>query len=290
MSPAIIFENVSKRYDLRAGQGTLRDAIPALARRLFRRHSNPSSDRPQSAHEIWALRDVSFEVQPGEALGIIGANGAGKTTALSLLAGITRPTAGRIAVAGRVGALIELGAGFHPELTGRENVYLNASILGFKKAEIDHIYDDIVAFAELAAFLDTPLKRYSSGMRARLGFAVAAHVNPDIMLIDEVLAVGDLSFQRKCLNTMNEIRRTGKSIVFVSHNLSAVRRLCDRAMWLDEGTIKEIGTVNKVVDTYTSFITSRTRRTNSGEFLGLGARWGTGEAEIKDVKMKKTGI
>ena len=283
MSPAIIFENVSKRYDLRAGQGTLRDAIPALARRLFRRHSNPSSDRPQSAHEIWALRDVSFEVQPGEALGIIGANGAGKTTALSLLAGITRPTAGRIAVAGRVGALIQLGAGFHPELTGRENVYLNASILGLKKAEVDRIYDDIVAFAELEEFMDTPIKRYSSGMYVRLGFAVAIHIDPDVLLVDEVLAVGDMNFRMKSQRRMRDLLSKGHTVVLVSHNMAAIRSLCQRVLWLDSGRIMGVGAPHEVIARYADEMNRRALNT-VGAYLNTASRRGTGEIRFTKVE------
>ena len=284
MSPAIIFENVSKRYDLRAGQGTLRDAIPALTARLFRRNSNPSSEGSRSSNEIWALRDVSFEVQPGEALGIIGANGAGKTTALSLLAGITRPTAGRIAVAGRVGALIQLGAGFHPDLSGRENVYLNASILGLKKAEVDRIYDDIVAFAELDAFMDTPVKRYSSGMYARLGFAVAAHVDPDVLLVDEVLAVGDMNFQSKCMRRMREVMASGKVVIFVSHTLAAVQTLCTRAIWLDYGQIRAEGEPGDVVASYTNEMNRRASMPDS-RGLASGTRMGSGEVRITNVEV-----
>ena len=263
-------------------------AMPALwnAEPIPPGHSAQSATRSsQSDDLLWALKDVNFEVKKGEALGIIGANGSGKTTILRLLAKVTTPTKGTIDVAGKVAPLIQVGAGFHPELTGKENVYLNASIMGLDKKEVDEKYNDIVSFAELERFMDTPVKRYSSGMYVRLGFAVVANINPDIFLIDEILSVGDLSFQRKCLGTMEKIRKSDKTIVFISHNLAAVRGLCERVIWLDKGEIKKIGKVDEVINAYISFVNSKTRQTSNKESLGLGARWGTGEAEIREVNM-----
>ncbi len=234
---------------------------------------------------LWALKDVSFKVNRGEALGIIGANGSGKTTILRLLAKVTTPTKGNIDVSGRVAPLIQVGAGFHPELTGRENVYLNATIMGLSKKEIDDKYDDIVSFAELERFMDTPVKRYSSGMYVRLGFAVVANIDPDIFLIDEILSVGDISFQRKCLGTMSGIRKSHKSIVFVSHNLSAVKGLCDRVIWLDKGEIKKEGDVDDVINAYTSYMTSKSEFVHDISYVGSRTRWGTGEIRFVDVRV-----
>src|SRR5213078_316216 len=182
---------------------------------------------------IWALKNISFNVAPGEVVGIIGRNGAGKSTLLKVLSRITEPTTGRVELYGRVASLLEVGTGFHPELTGRENIYLNGAILGMKKAEINRKFDQIVAFAELEKFLDTPVKRYSSGMYMRLAFAVASHLEPEILIVDEVLAVGDAAFQKKCLGRMGEVAKEGRTVIFVSHNMTAIRSLCQRAMWLD---------------------------------------------------------
>ena len=202
------------------------------------------------AGHIWALKDVSFRVEQGEKLGIIGRNGSGKTTLLRLLAGITRPTQGKISVRGRMGVIIELMAGFHSELTGRGNIYLNGAIMGMSQKEIKRKYDEIVAFAELQDFIDTPIKRYSSGMQVRLGFAVSAHLDPDILLVDEVLAVGDAAFQQKCLGKMGSAAQEGRTIVFVSHNMSAVKELCPKSLWIDEGSIVESGASSSVIDHY----------------------------------------
>ena len=234
---------------------------------------------------LWALKDVSFEVKKGEALGIIGANGSGKTTTLRLLSKVTAPTKGNIDVSGKVAPLIQVGAGFHPELTGKENVYLNAAIMGLTKKEIDEKYDDIVSFAELDGFMDTPVKRYSSGMYVRLGFAVVANINPDIFLIDEILSVGDLSFQRKCLDTMSKIRKTDKAIVFISHNLFAVNGLCDRVIWLDKGEIQKEGDPGDVISAYTAFMTSKSEFVHDISHTGGQTRWGTGEVRFSDVKI-----
>jgi ABC-type polysaccharide/polyol phosphate transport system ATPase subunit len=238
---AIRFDQVSKRYRLGSGLGNLRDFLPdpltIVRRRVGRTGSNQPAPGTGARRELWAVRDISFEVGAGEAVGIIGPNGAGKSTLLKLLAGVTRPTNGRVWAAGRVAALIEVGAGFHWELTGRENTYLNGSALGYAKREIDRMFDSIVEFAELAQFIDTPVKRYSSGMYTRLGFSIAVHMRSSILLVDEVLAVGDSRFQRKCLARMSEMRRSGRTILFVSHNLDAVGRLCDRTIVLSNGGI-----------------------------------------------------
>ncbi len=235
----VVFEHVSKSYRL----GALKTLRGTLAERI---------KRPGNAddHILWALRDVSFRLEPGQTLGLIGPNGAGKTTTLKLLSNITKPTSGAIQVHGRRSSLIELGAGFHPELTGRENVYLNAAILGLKRREIQRKFDDIVAFAELERFIDTPVKRYSSGMYVRLGFAVAAHIEPDVLLVDEVLAVGDNSFRQKCMDRMDALRRSGTTIIFVSHNMAQVEQLCEQAMLLINGRATFLGDVKGALAAY----------------------------------------
>jgi lipopolysaccharide transport system ATP-binding protein len=212
---------------------------------------------------IWALKDVSFEVKQGEAIGIIGRNGAGKSTLLRILARITEPTSGRAEVYGRVGSLLEVGTGFHPDLTGRENVYLNGTILGMKKREIDNKFDEIVEFSGVEKFIDTPVKRYSSGMRIRLAFSVAAHLEPEILIIDEVLAVGDAEFQKKCLGKMGDVAESGRTVLFVSHNLTAVQSLCHRAIWLNDGLTRMDDVPSKVVTAYIQ----------SGERLATERRW-----------------
>lgn len=213
--------------------------------------------RNSSAEEFWALRDVSFEVGAGETFGIIGQNGSGKSTVFKLISRILEPTAGRLAVAGKVSALIELGAGFHPDLTGRENIYLNGSILGLGRKQIDCKFDQIVAFSELERFIDTPVRHYSSGMYMRLGFAVAIHVDPDVLLIDEVLAVGDATFQQKCLEALRRFRDEGKTILIVSHDLEIVRQFCDRALLLSEGQAGAYGDAEGVIDCYLDLLSSR---------------------------------
>jgi lipopolysaccharide transport system ATP-binding protein len=227
---------------------SLRDLLPALTRRLLRRaRSDALTER-----EFWALHDVSFDVKRGEAFGIIGSNGAGKSTMLKLLSQIMRPTRGTLEVEGRLSALIEVSAGFHPDLTGRENIFLNGTILGMTRAEIKQRFDAIVAFSGLEEFLDTPVKRYSSGMFARLGFSVAAHVEPDVLIVDEVLSVGDYLFQQKCFERMNEVMSSGATVVFVSHNLRAVSTLCARGLLLERGRVVEIGPSNEVIRAYLS--------------------------------------
>jgi lipopolysaccharide transport system ATP-binding protein len=245
MPPAIHVQNLGKEYRLsggRRGYRTLRESLSNAVRRPFRR---PDRER------FWALRDVGFSVEPGEVVGIIGRNGAGKSTLLKVLARITRPTAGRVEINGRVGSLLEVGTGFHPELTGRENVYLNGSILGMSRREIDRKFDEIVAFAEVERFLDTPVKRYSSGMHVRLAFAVAAHLEPEIIIVDEVLAVGDAAFQRKCLGRMKAIGKEGRTVLFVSHNMPTVLNLCGRAILLHAGRVERDGPPDEVVRAYT---------------------------------------
>ena len=233
MSDAIIVENISKKFKLGSLQ---RDTM--LRERLISLLRSPLKDRSRPENTLWALRDVSFKVAQGEVVGIIGRNGAGKSTLLKVLSKITYPTSGRMRVNGRVASLLEVGTGFHEELTGRENIYLNGSILGMKKAEVDSKLDSIVTYAGVERFVDTPIKRYSSGMRLRLGFAVAAHLDPDLLIVDEVLAVGDASFQRKCLNTMEEMHSGGRTVLFVSHNMAAVENLCSRGIWIDGGRVQ----------------------------------------------------
>ncbi|MBI5879685.1 MAG: ABC transporter ATP-binding protein [Chloroflexi bacterium] len=236
------FEHVSKRYQLGGLRRSLRELLPSLVPQ--------SAARKKDTNDFWALNDVSFSLKPGEALGLIGPNGAGKTTILRLLAGITRPTSGQITVDGRLAALIELGAGFHPDLTGRENIYLNGSILGLRRAETARLFDSIVAFSGLERFLDTPVKRYSSGMYVRLGFSIAAHIEPDILLVDEVLAVGDAQFRMKCIQRLRELRARGTTIVFVSHNPYQVKSACERALFIQDGTIRFAGDTVDAINEY----------------------------------------
>lgn len=251
MKPIIRVENVSKLYRIgnqEASYGTLREAIVEAVRTPFNWLQRGNGKRNHET--LWALKDISFEVAAGEVVGLIGRNGAGKSTLLKVLARITEPTTGRAELYGRVASLLEVGTGFHPELTGRENVYLNGAILGMAKAEINRKFDQIVAFAELEKFLDTPVKRYSSGMYMRLAFSVASHLEPEILLVDEVLAVGDAAFQKKCLGKMGEVAKEGRTVLFVSHNMTAVRSLCERAFWLDKGEIVKTGETGQVVLDY----------------------------------------
>jgi len=243
---AIRLEHVSKRFILGENFTALRDLVPSMARSILRYPGKQRSARP----EFWALKDISLEVREGETLGVIGHNGAGKSTMLKHFAGIMTPTKGRMSVNGRLSALIEVGAGFHQDLTGRENVYLNGVILGMSRAEVARKFDQIVEFAGLAPFIDTPVKRYSSGMYARLGFSVAAHLDPDILVIDEVLSVGDFVFQQKSLQKMRSVAKGGATVVFVSHNLKAVSDICERTILLDEGSIVADGPTSDVVQTY----------------------------------------
>jgi lipopolysaccharide transport system ATP-binding protein len=237
---ALELENISKRYFLGESRATsIRDLLAAIA-----------AGRRQTRREIWALRNISFAAEEGETLGIIGHNGAGKSTLLKILSRITRPTSGTGRIRGRVGSLLEVGTGFHNELTGRENIYLNGAILGMRRAEIDEKFDEIVAFSELEKFLDTPVKHYSSGMYMRLAFAIAAHLEPEILIVDEVLAVGDINFQRKCLAKMRDVGETGRTVIFVSHDMQAVTRLCRRAIWLRGGEVVRDGPAAETVAEY----------------------------------------
>jgi lipopolysaccharide transport system ATP-binding protein len=251
-APAIVVENLSKRYYIGARQrySTLRDQIMELAAAPIHnlRRFGRASDRAEDV--IWALRHVSFQVEPGEVIGVIGRNGAGKSTLLKILTRITEPTSGRAVLRGRVGSLLEVGTGFHPELTGRENIFLSGAILGITRPEIKACFDEIVAFSGVEKFIDTPVKRYSSGMNVRLGFAIAAHLQSQILLVDEVLAVGDAEFQKKCLGKMGDVARGGRTVLFVSHNMGAIRSLCDRAILLDDGRIAVRGNVPDVVTHY----------------------------------------
>lgn len=257
---AIDVKNLSKRY--RIGQPeryrTLRDTLTEAWKAPFRRvRGASSSSQASDSGMIWALKDVSFEVRPGEVMGVIGRNGAGKTTLLKILSRITEPTEGFAAVRGRVGSLLEVGTGFHPELTGRENVFLNGAILGMRTAEIKRKFDEIVAFSEVEKFLDTPVKHYSSGMHVRLAFAVAAHLEPEILLVDEVLAVGDAAFQKKCLGKMGNVASEGRTVLFVSHNMGAIRGWCQRALWLDQGSVMADGEVREVAQSYLGSLSER---------------------------------
>ena len=247
MSTVITTDKLSKQYRIgqyQAAYGTLRDSIAHTLRRVSSGHLH---DAPR---EIWALRDISFDAREGEVIGIIGPNGAGKSTLLKILTKITWPTSGRAEIRGRVGSLLEVGTGFHPELTGRENIYLNGAILGMKRSEINRKLDDIIEFSGVEKFMDTPVKRYSSGMFVRLAFSVAAHFEPDIMVVDEVLAVGDADFQRRSLGRMESLGDSGRTVLFVSHNLHAVLQLCDKAILLQDGQIAREGTTHDVVAYY----------------------------------------
>lgn len=253
---AIRAENIGKRYRIgqTVGYKTLRESLVDTATAPFRRLRHlgkqpPGTDAPNT---FWALKDVSFEIKQGEAVGIIGRNGSGKSTLLKILSRITTPTEGSADIHGRVASLLEVGTGFHPELTGRENIYLNGAVLGMKKAEIARKFDEIVAFSEIEKFLDTPAKRYSSGMYVRLAFAVAAHLEPEILIVDEVLAVGDAEFQKKCLGKMGDVAKEGRTVLFVSHNMAAVLNLCGKGILLDAGQVREVGSIQHVVNTYIS--------------------------------------
>ncbi|MCE5324501.1 ABC transporter ATP-binding protein [bacterium] len=251
MSTAVNIENIGKRYIIghQRASGTLRDAVTDAFHRIISSRKKGSM-LPASKEEFWALKDVSFDIEQGDRVAIIGRNGAGKSTLLKVISRITEPTTGRIGINGRVASLLEVGTGFHPELTGRENIYLNGAILGMTKSEINRKYDEIVAFSEIEKFIDTPVKRYSSGMYVRLAFAVAAHLEPEILVIDEVLAVGDAQFQKKCLGKMGDVSREGRTILFVSHNMTAVQTLCNRAVWLDGGAVRTIGEAGTVASKY----------------------------------------
>lgn len=256
MSTVIKAENLGKKYIIghqkQRYDDSLRDAMTHTARSIWQRLRHPLSPNRESIdlEELWALKDVNFEVQEGERIGIIGANGAGKSTLLKILSRITEPTTGKVRIKGCVSSLLEVGTGFHPELTGRENIFLNGAILGMTRQEVKRKFDEIVAFAELEKFLDTPVKRYSSGMYVRLAFAVAAHLEPEILIVDEVLAVGDAAFQKKCLGKMQNVAKEGRTVLFVSHNLLAVRNLCSRGIVLEEGKIQLDASAQNATDYY----------------------------------------
>jgi lipopolysaccharide transport system ATP-binding protein len=313
MRPIIQVENLGKKYTIRhqggsgAGYRRLSEDLAAAIKRPFRRRKSevrdqrseirsatsdvcppPSALRPPFSESFWALRDVSFDVQPGEVLGIIGRNGAGKSTLLKILSRITEPTEGRVTLRGRVASLLEVGTGFHPELTGRENVYLNGAVLGMSRAEIKRKFDEIVAFAEVEKFLDTPVKHYSSGMYVRLAFAVAAHLEPEILIVDEILAVGDAEFQKKCLGKMSEVALGGRTVLFVSHNTAAIQSLCSRGLVLNCGKKDLDSTAVEAVGYYTERISlSCTGQTSSPHILyerplQVGADFGWTRMEALD--------
>jgi lipopolysaccharide transport system ATP-binding protein len=274
MKPIIRVECISKKYRLgarRAVQTTLRDTITVAARSPFAALKRRGAGARDDA-TLWALRDVSFEVQPGEVVGIIGRNGAGKSTLLKILSRITEPTSGRAELYGRASSLLEVGTGFHPELTGRENILLNGAILGMRRVEVRRRFDEIVAFSEVEKFIDTPVKHYSSGMHMRLAFAVAAHLEPEILIVDEVLAVGDVQFQKKCLGKMGSVAKQGRTVLFVSHNMAAVSNLCGRGLVLEGGRVAYVGTQAEAVARYLTScrtlgrsLRDRTDRAGSGE-------------------------
>lgn len=252
MKPVIRVQSLSKKYHIgahRASYSTLRDALTQWGRAAIQPWNNARTSENET---IWALKDVSFEVWPGEVIGVVGRNGAGKSTLLKILSRITEPTAGRIELYGRIASLLEVGTGFHPELTGRENIYLNGAILGMVRTEIKRKFDEIVAFAEIERFIDTPVKFYSSGMHVRLAFAVAAHLEPEILVLDEVLAVGDAAFQQKCLGKMRDVTKQGRTVLLVSHSMSTVSRLCKKSVWLDDGRVKALGSSDQVIQSYLS--------------------------------------
>ncbi|MBI3763484.1 MAG: ATP-binding cassette domain-containing protein [Chloroflexi bacterium] len=281
---AIQASGLGKRYRIGLREvkyRMLRDSIGDLATAPVRRLRNSlarlNGQRPardDASDHIWALRDVSFEINVGEVVGVIGRNGAGKSTLLKVLSRITRPTTGWAKVAGRVGSLLEVGTGFHPELTGRENIYLNGAILGMKRTEIERKFDEIVAFAEVAKFVDTPVKRYSSGMNLRLAFAVAAHLEPEILLVDEVLAVGDAAFQKKCLGKMGEVSRQGRTILFVSHNMAAVKHLCSRGLLIEAGRLTLSGDILDVVSAYERGVIQETTSVSHEKFPANNREYG----------------
>ena len=287
---AIRVENLSKQYRIGGPQArykTIRESLTEAVGAPFRRLSSVLRGQSSavSNETIWALKDVSFEVQRGEVVGIIGRNGAGKSTLLKILSHIAEPTSGRVEIRGRVSSLLEVGTGFHPELTGRENIYLNGTILGMKKAEVDRKFDEIVDFSGVEKFMDTPVKHYSSGMYVRLAFAVAAHLEPEVLLVDEVLAVGDAAFQKKCLGKMGDVAREGRTVLFVSHNMPAVMNLCERAIHLEIGRIVNSGISAEVVNEY---LRSTVEHHASTSILDTQLRSGTGIVRIKNIQLFDT--
>lgn len=282
---SIKVENLSKMYNIGLAQqrhDTLRDQLVDLISGPFRKR-----DKNSDEGMIWALKDVSFDVKHGEVLGVIGRNGAGKSTLLKMLSRITEPTSGRAVINGRVGSLLEVGTGFHPELTGRENIFLNGAILGMHRQEIKSKFDEIVSFAEIDKFLDTPVKRYSSGMYVRLAFAVAAHLEPEILLVDEVLAVGDVSFQKKCLGKMGDVAKEGRTVLFVSHNLASISNLSHRVCLIDHGELVSDGEPDDVIRLYMESINQfdRTSFVNDDPLLKIEKREGTGQLRFSNLKI-----
>jgi lipopolysaccharide transport system ATP-binding protein len=295
---AIHVESLSKKYHIGGSQKSyyrltdqLADMVVAPFRRAGKLLRGQATGAAELDETIWALRDISFQIKSGEVIGIIGRNGAGKSTLLKILSGISDPTEGYADIYGRVGSLLEVGTGFHPELTGRENIFLNGAILGMKKAEIESKLDEIVAFAEIDKFLDTPVKHYSSGMYVRLAFSVAAHLEPEILLVDEVLAVGDVAFQRKCLGKMDDVAQTGRTVIFVSHNMSLLQTLCQRGIFLQQGAIHTDGTIAEAVDAYlqtleqvrTQDLSTRTDRKGWGTVRLVGAEVLNGSSDASSI-------
>ncbi len=284
MNSIIRVHDLSKQYSIGAAEApysTLRETISGMVRAPLKSLGRSSRGKDDT---IWALKDVNFEIEPGEVVGIIGRNGAGKSTLLKILSRITEPTTGEVDIYGRIASLLEVGTGFHPELTGRENIFLNGSILGMKRTEIESKFNEIVAFSEVERFLDTPVKRYSSGMYVRLAFAVAAHLEPEILIVDEVLAVGDAAFQKKCLGKMGDVARQGRTVLFVSHNMPAIKSLCGRAILLSGGRMVKDGRVDEVVNSYLSADNDDMART--GTIPDDAPRlYGTDEAKLRSVRL-----
>jgi lipopolysaccharide transport system ATP-binding protein len=281
---AIRVKKLGKRYKLgqqTSGYKTLGETITRAVKSPFQHLQHEELEEKKEAGTFWALKDISFEVKKGEVLGIIGKNGAGKSTLLKILSRITAPTEGTVEINGRVGSLLEVGTGFHPELTGRENVFLSGSIMGMKKAEIEEKFDQIVNFAEIEKFLDTPVKRYSSGMYVRLAFAVAAHLEPEILIVDEVLAVGDAEFQKKCLGKMGDVASEGRTVLFVSHNLGAVQNLCQKGIVLEHGMVKFIGSVPDSIATY-----QMSYANSAGSLEDRTDRMGSGEIRVTAIELR----
>lgn len=295
-SVAIKVEGLGKRYQLgvRNPYGSLRDSIMVTAKGICRsffpteKPTEPVNEERHADNTLWALRDVSFEVARGDILGIIGRNGAGKSTLLKLLSRITFPTEGGIDLFGRVGSLLEVGTGFHPELTGKENIYLNGTLLGMNRQEVKSRFDEIVDFSEIHRFIDTPVKRYSSGMYTRLAFAVAAHLKPEILIVDEVLAVGDIAFQQKCLGKMDDVAKEGRTVLFVSHSMNSIHALCKRVLLIDEGRLIKDGPCEDVVDTYQKL--ACWEEDESVALIDRTDRGGTGEAIVTDVVFRDTDL
>ncbi|MBN1122989.1 MAG: ABC transporter ATP-binding protein [Anaerolineae bacterium] len=290
-NPVIQVENIGKMYRIGQVQGEyvdetlLSDVVIKTLTAPIRRLRNPDQFNALQ-EEFWALRNISFEVNQGEVVGMIGPNGAGKSTMLKILSRITQPTEGRAIIRGRVGSLLEVGTGFHQELTGRENVYMNGAILGMNKAEIDRKFDEIIDFSGVEQFIDTPVKRYSSGMHVRLAFAVAAHLDPEVMLVDEVLAVGDVAFQRKCLGKMGEVAQSGRTVILVSHQMEAILSLCPRTIWLDNGRIRSEGPSEEVVREYLAAMHEARTQTDIAD---RADRKGTGTVRFTDFRVQNEG-